>query len=123
MLGRVRSCDEPAGNYQESTTSTRRTARLLAEKGRAVPKPQSALAIAKELVFVGLYKGAAACLFRDIPFSAIYFPAYAACKEYLINLEGSKGASATNLLVAGAAAGVPGKQDEWLLVCPSPHAR
>lgn len=44
---------------------------------------------------------------RDVPFSAIYFPAYAACKEYLVNREGSDGMTAGNLLLAGSAAGVP----------------
>ena len=44
---------------------------------------------------------------RDVPFSAIYFPAYAACKDYLVNLEGSGGMTASNLLLAGSIAGVP----------------
>jgi solute carrier family 25 aspartate/glutamate transporter 12/13 len=86
------------------------TVRILKSQGKPVPPQQSFFAIAAELGFVGLYKGAAACLLRDIPFSAIYFPAYAACKEYLVNREGSNGASAANLLIAGAAAGVPGKK-------------
>lgn len=91
------------------------TARILQSQGKPVPPKQSFFAIAADLGFVGLYKGAAACLLRDIPFSAIYFPAYAACKEYLVNREGSdgvnSGASAANLLIAGAAAGVPGKEN------------
>jgi solute carrier family 25 aspartate/glutamate transporter 12/13 len=37
--------------------------------------------IVRELGFAGLYKGAGACLLRDIPFSAIYFPTYAKMKE------------------------------------------
>lgn len=32
--------------------------------------------IIRQLGIVGLYKGASACLMRDIPFSAIYFPVY-----------------------------------------------
>uniref|UniRef100_A0A7S2XI43 Calmodulin n=1 Tax=Attheya septentrionalis TaxID=420275 RepID=A0A7S2XI43_9STRA len=83
------------------------TVRILKAAGRSVPPPQSAVAICKELGMVGLYKGAAACLLRDIPFSAIYFPAYAFSKDYLINREGSNGASAANLLLAGAVAGIP----------------
>lgn len=36
---------------------------------------QSAAQIVKSLGLIGLYRGAAACLARDVPFSAIYFPA------------------------------------------------
>ena len=87
------------------------TARLLAAVGKVVPPPQSVVTIARELGFVGLYKGAAACLIRDVPFSAIYFPAYAWSKNRFV--EGRKrdngvaSASAMDLLVAGALAGVP----------------
>ena len=37
---------------------------------------RSAMWIVRNLGLVGLYKGASACLLRDVPFSAIYFPAY-----------------------------------------------
>merc|ERR1719443_733295 len=40
----------------------------------------SAWGVVKELGFFGLYKGSRACFLRDIPFSAIYFPAYAHLK-------------------------------------------
>merc|ERR1719369_1971634 len=40
----------------------------------------SAIGVVKELGFFGLYKGSRACFLRDIPFSAIYFPAYAHLK-------------------------------------------
>jgi len=83
------------------------TARLLREAGKPVPPPQSVMAIGRELGLVGLYKGASACLLRDIPFSAIYFPAYAAFKTGLQAMSNEEKASATTLLVAGAAAGVP----------------
>lgn len=36
---------------------------------------QGAIHIVKQLGLVGLYRGATACLARDVPFSAIYFPA------------------------------------------------
>jgi len=45
------------------------TLRLLAAAGKEVPAPKSVTAIASELGVVGLYKGAAACLLRDVPFS------------------------------------------------------
>ena len=38
--------------------------------------PRGAVHIVRQLGLVGLYKGASACLLRDIPFSAIYFTAY-----------------------------------------------
>ena len=37
---------------------------------------RGAVHIIRQLGVLGLYKGASACLLRDIPFSAIYFPAY-----------------------------------------------
>lgn len=38
--------------------------------------PRGAIHIIRQLGLFGLYRGASACLLRDIPFSAIYFPAY-----------------------------------------------
>ena len=45
-------------------------------------------ATAKEVGFRGLYQGASACLLRDIPFSAIYFPAYAHLKQAFSSSDG-----------------------------------
>lgn len=42
-----------------------------------------AWSVVKELGLFGLYKGARACLLRDVPFSAIYFPSYAHTKARL----------------------------------------
>ncbi|OEU23120.1 mitochondrial carrier, partial [Fragilariopsis cylindrus CCMP1102] len=63
--------------------------------------------IVADLGASGLYKGAAACLMRDIPFGAIYFPAYAACMDYLVNRDGSTGASSGNILMSGTLAAIP----------------
>lgn len=52
----------------------------------------------------GLYKGASVCFLHDIPFSAIYFPAYAKLKTSLKDSEGHL--SDGNLLLAGSLAGV-----------------
>ena len=45
-------------------------------------------ATAKEVGIRGLYQGASACLLRDIPFSAIYFPAYAHLKQAFSSSDG-----------------------------------
>lgn len=56
------------------------------------------------IAFVFL-QGAKACFLRDIPFSAIYFPAYAHSKAALADENGYN--SPLSLLAAGAIAGVP----------------
>lgn len=54
----------------------------------------------------GLYKGAAICAARDVPFSMIYFPTFAALKEFLQNpIDGSP--SPLALFLAGLLAGIP----------------
>lgn len=75
--------------------------------------PMGAGAIVRELGLRGLYKGASACLLRDIPFSAIYFTVYAHLKTDLFH-EGrvtatgeKKRLSPLELLSAGALAGMP----------------
>jgi hypothetical protein len=50
-------------------------------------------------------QGAKACFLRDIPFSAIYFPAYAHTKVKLADENGYN--HPLSLLFAGAIAGVP----------------
>ncbi|KAL6058726.1 Mitochondrial aspartate-glutamate transporter agc1, variant 2 [Balamuthia mandrillaris] len=65
--------------------------------------PKSALTICKELGPTGLYRGASACFLRDIPFSGIYFPAYAKLKEVFKDESGHHGT--LQLLAAGSIAG------------------
>jgi len=48
-------------------------------QGTAQSKP-SMIALGREIGFRGMYKGASACLWRDVPFSGIYFPVYYASK-------------------------------------------
>ncbi|KAJ3227128.1 mitochondrial aspartate-glutamate transporter agc1 [Clydaea vesicula] len=78
-----------------------------AAKVGAAPK-QSAMQIVRGLGLFGLYKGVGACLLRDVPFSAIYFPTYSHLKSSLFD-EGKDGKKLAGweLLVAGAGAGVP----------------
>eukprot|EP01112_Ceratiomyxa_fruticulosa_P015071 TRINITY_DN4390_c0_g1_i1.p1 TRINITY_DN4390_c0_g1~~TRINITY_DN4390_c0_g1_i1.p1 ORF type:complete len:729 (-),score=188.20 TRINITY_DN4390_c0_g1_i1:79-2265(-) len=64
-----------------------------------------AIQIVRELGIFGLYKGAGACLLRDIPFSAIYFPTYAKMKLLMKDKDGKLGAK--ELLFSGAIAGIP----------------
>jgi len=65
----------------------------------------SAWAVCKELGFRGLYKGSRACFMRDMPFSAIYFPAYAHLKVAFQDDTGYN--TPVSLLTAGAIAGMP----------------
>ncbi|KAL8971819.1 MAG: hypothetical protein Q9183_000864 [Haloplaca sp. 2 TL-2023] len=71
-----------------------------------VPR-RSAMWIVKNLGLVGLYKGASACLLRDVPFSGIYFPAYNHLKRDLFGESPSKKLGIIQLLTAGAIAGMP----------------
>merc|ERR1712018_307890 len=71
----------------------------------ATAKKPSAIQVVKELGFFGLYKGSRACLLRDGPFSAIYFPAYAHLKPKFADDNGYN--SPLSLLIAGTIAGMP----------------
>ncbi|KAI4173029.1 MAG: hypothetical protein LQ343_003139 [Gyalolechia ehrenbergii] len=71
-----------------------------------VPR-RSAMWIVRNLGLVGLYKGASACLLRDVPFSAIYFPGYNHLKRDLFGEGPSKKLGIIQLLTAGAIAGMP----------------
>lgn len=64
-----------------------------------------ALSVMKDLGVFGLYKGASACLLRDAPFSAIYFPTYAHLKANFADENGYN--HPLTLLLAGMMAGVP----------------
>jgi solute carrier family 25 aspartate/glutamate transporter 12/13 len=63
--------------------------------------------IARNLGLVGLYKGASACLLRDVPFSAIYFPTYNHLKRDYFGESSTKKLGILQLLTAGAIAGMP----------------
>lgn len=68
---------------------------------------RSALGIVRSLGIVGLYKGATACLLRDIPFSAIYFPIYSHLKTDVFGETRNKKLGIIQILTAGAVAGMP----------------
>jgi solute carrier family 25 (mitochondrial aspartate/glutamate transporter), member 12/13 len=65
--------------------------------------PRGAIHIVRSLGLLGLYRGASACLLRDIPFSAIYFPAYAHLKKDVFK-EGYHGKQLSFYETLGAAA-------------------
>lgn len=69
--------------------------------------PHSFLALSHSLIHLSAPcvsgQGAKACFLRDIPFSAIYFPAYAHLKGQMADDQGRLGA--LQLLTAGAIAG------------------
>ncbi|THV07460.1 mitochondrial carrier [Dendrothele bispora CBS 962.96] len=70
--------------------------------------PRGAIHIVRQLGILGLYRGASACLLRDIPFSAIYFPAYGHLKSDVFK-EGYNGKQLSFLetLAAAGMAGMP----------------
>ncbi|KAJ1721335.1 mitochondrial aspartate-glutamate transporter agc1 [Coemansia erecta] len=75
--------------------------------GAAAPiARRGAVTIIKELGLLGLYKGASACLLRDVPFSAIYFSCYSHLKKDVFR-EGERQLGIVDLLLAGAIAGMP----------------
>ena len=63
--------------------------------------------IVRNLGLMGLYKGASACLLRDVPFSSIYFPTYSHLKKSLFGESPTKKLGVLQLLTAGAIAGMP----------------
>ncbi|KAK5816629.1 mitochondrial carrier domain-containing protein [Linnemannia elongata] len=77
-----------------------------AAKSLDAPRP-GAVAIVRNLGIIGLYKGASACLLRDIPFSAIYFPVYAHLKKDVFKEGPDHRLAISELLIAGAVAGMP----------------
>lgn len=78
----------------------------VAKTVEGAPK-RSAMWIVRNLGLVGLYKGASACLLRDVPFSAIYFPTYNHLKKDFFGESPTKKLGIVQLLTAGAIAGMP----------------
>ncbi|KAL3423412.1 hypothetical protein PVAG01_05159 [Phlyctema vagabunda] len=78
----------------------------VAKNVEGVPR-RSAMWIVRNLGLVGLYKGASACLLRDVPFSAIYFPTYNHLKRDYFGESQTKKLGILQLLTAGAIAGMP----------------
>lgn len=77
-----------------------------------IPKKQLlGMQIVRQLGLKGLYKGALACLLRDVPFSAIYFPTYANLKKFMFGFDpedpNQKKLLTWQLLISGALAGAP----------------
>ncbi|KAI9741023.1 MAG: mitochondrial aspartate-glutamate transporter agc1 [Cirrosporium novae-zelandiae] len=78
----------------------------IAKSSESAPR-RSAMWIVRNLGLMGLYKGASACLLRDVPFSAIYFPSYSHLKTDLFGESPTKRLGVLQLLTAGAIAGMP----------------
>ncbi|KAJ9107909.1 hypothetical protein QFC19_002652 [Naganishia cerealis] len=69
---------------------------------------KGAMHVIRSLGLLGLYQGASACLARDVPFSMIYFTAYAHLKKDFFG-EGHQGKQLSfgELLLAASIAGMP----------------
>ncbi|SMQ49610.1 unnamed protein product [Zymoseptoria tritici ST99CH_1A5] len=80
--------------------------RAAAREGEQLKK-RTALWIVRNLGLTGLYKGVSACLLRDVPFSAIYFPTYNHLKRDMFGESPTKKLGILQLLSAGAIAGMP----------------
>jgi len=65
--------------------------------------PKGAVHIVRQLGVLGLYRGASACLLRDIPFSAVYFTTYSHLKKDVFK-EGYNGKQLSFLETLGSAA-------------------
>lgn len=81
------------------------SARLAKQAGESYVRV-GAMRIVRQLGIMGLYRGASACLLRDIPFSAIYFPVYAHSKAFFRTVQGGEDRW-YSLLAAGAIGGIP----------------
>lgn len=82
------------------------TKRVLLAKGITPLSAPGFLGVMRGLGFPGVYRGASACLLRDIPFSAIYFTSYAALRRHLTPPDGAE-KYGFETLVAGTAAAIP----------------
>lgn len=81
--------------------------KAVSKNGEQAPAKRSAMWIVRHLGLIGLYKGASACLLRDVPFSAIYFPTYNHLKRDYFGESQTKKLGVLQLLTAGAIAGMP----------------
>lgn len=100
---KIRLQMQGGGNHSSSKTLN---------PGEIPHKKLTAGQIVKQLGLKGLYKGASACLLRDVPFSAIYFPTYANLKKILFNFDPNdpnkkNRLDSWQLLISGALAGAP----------------
>ncbi|PRP79405.1 hypothetical protein PROFUN_05294 [Planoprotostelium fungivorum] len=67
---------------------------------------KSGITVVRELGFRGLFKGSAATLLRDVPFSALYFSLYGNLKAIQLEKQQGKPLSVLQLFVASSAAGM-----------------
>jgi solute carrier family 25 aspartate/glutamate transporter 12/13 len=81
------------------------TNRFLEKRGILPIEPASLRSIVQQMGLPGVYRGATACLLRDVPFSAIYFPTYSALR-HLLDAENDQPTNA-NIWLAGTFAGIP----------------
>lgn len=91
-------CQVIATNPMEITKIQMQMQALLPQAER-----QSATQVVKTLGLKGLYTGTMATLSRDVPFSVLFFPAYANIKKYFADENGNNSLGTT--LISGGVAG------------------
>lgn len=77
--------------------------RLQTQNALPVAERLTAVQVVQSLGLRGLYKGAGACLLRDIPYAVVFFPFYAYIKEQTADAAGKN--SIASILLGGVLAG------------------
>ena len=76
-------------------------------KHRLVVSPlKSFLEVVKDIGFSGFFRGASACLIRDVPFSSLYFASFSMTRDFLAKENGGK-ITPSDLVIAGSVAAIP----------------
>merc|ERR1712146_301951 len=107
-LGAEMAAGAGAGLCQVIATNPMEITKIRTQMQATLPveQRQSTMEVVRGLGIRGLYQGSLSTLTRDIPFSLIFFPAYANIKKFFSDDKGNN--SIGSLLVSGGIAGATG---------------